>query len=174
LTRHETIELLAVLQAAYHRFYADTTQKQRDEAVSVWNIMLSDIPLEVAKLALYRLIATLKFPPTIAEMRESIATVRYEPLPDAGDAWGEVNQAIKRYGGYREKEALESLREPVRSVVQRMGWQELCTSENDIADRAHFLRIYEAMERRTHEHQQLPRALRERIGQAKSTLALCT
>ena len=120
-------------------------------------------------MALQRLIAISKFPPTIAEMRESIAAVQCPTLPDAGDAWGEVNDAIRNYGYYRQAEALTSMREPVRLAVQRMGWRDSCMSENGMADRAHFLRIYESMEKRTREQNLLPAALKEtiaKIGQA--------
>jgi len=145
MTHKETATLLGILSAAYPRFYANMTHASIAEAVEVWAVMLSDVSFDTAKLALQRLIATNKFPPSIAEMRESIAAIIYTPLPDSGDAWGEVIAAIREYGYYRQSEALASMREPVRMAVQRMGWRELCMSENDMADRAHFLRIYETI-----------------------------
>ena len=86
-----------------------------------------------------RLIATIKFPPTIAEMRESISTVVHSALPDSGDACGEVIISISHYGYYHQEEALASMREPLRLAVKLMGWGDLCMSENGMADRAHFL-----------------------------------
>ena len=56
------------------------------------------------------------------------------------------------------------MREPVRLVVQRMGWRDLCTSENGMADRAHFLRIYETMEKRISEDNLLPAPLKNAIA----------
>jgi hypothetical protein len=56
------------------------------------------------------------------------------------------------------------MREPVRLAVKRMGWRELCMSENNMADRAHFLRIYETMEKRTKEDNLLPVALKNAIA----------
>ena len=164
MTKEETSLLLGILQTAYPRFYAGITSEQADATIGLWCVMLSDVTLEIAKPALYRLISTCKFPPTIAEMRESISALKYDTIPNAGDAWGEVNSAIRLFGYYREQEALASMCEPVRLVVQRMGWRELCLSENDMADRAHFLRMYEAMERQTQEQRLLPTALSERIS----------
>jgi len=164
LTTKETSILLGILRVAYPRFYADISPADVKVSVDTWTLMLSDTNLDVAKVALQRLIATSKFPPSIAEMRESIAAVQYPSMPDAGDAWGEVNEAIKNYGFYRQSEALASMREPVRLAVERMGWRELCMSENSMADRAHFLRIYESMEKRSREEQQLPIAVKEAIA----------
>ena len=164
MTQKETAILLSILKAAYPRFYADMPHESVMEIVELWAVMLSDVDFDVAKLALQRLIATSKFPPSIAEVRESIAAIMYKSIPDAGDAWGEVIVAIREYGYYRQQEALASMREPTRMAVQRMGWRELCMSENDMADRAHFLRIYESMERRTYEQRQLPVALRDNIA----------
>jgi hypothetical protein len=65
---------------------------------------------------------------------------------------------------FRQEEALASMREATRLTVQRMGWRELCMSENGMADRAHFLRIYESMEKRTKEENQLPASLKESIA----------
>ena len=172
MTQKETSVLLGMLRVAYPRFYAEISPEDVTASVSTWTMMLSDTTLEVATAALQRLIATSKFPPTIAEMRESIAAVQYPTLPDAGDAWGEVNDAIRNYGYYRQAEALASMREPVHLAVERMGWRDLCMSENGMADRAHFLRIYESMEKRTKEQNLLPTVLKETItiiGQAMTS-----
>jgi len=164
MTQKETAYLLSILRAAYPRFYYDVSPDDLKISVDTWTVMLSDTSIEIATVALQRLIATSKFPPTIAEMRESISAVIHPALPDSGDAWGEVIKAIGQYGYYRTEEALASMREPVRLAVKRMGWRELCMSENGMADRAHFLRIYETMEKRTKEENLLPVALKDAIA----------
>jgi len=174
MTQKETSVLLGMLRVAYPRFYAEISPEDIKISVGTWTMMLSDTTLEVATVALQRLIATSKFPPTIAEMRESIAAVQCPSLPDAGDAWGEVNDAIRNYGYYRQAEALASMREPVRLAVQRMGWRDLCMSENGMADRAHFLRIYESMEKRTKEQNLLPAQLKETIAKIGQTMNSAT
>ncbi len=42
----------------------------------------------------------------------------------------------------QEAEALESLPEPCRSVVKNIGWQNICRSENIMAERAFFRDSY--------------------------------
>jgi len=169
MTTKEAMALLAILREAYPRFYMDVTVQSAKTTAELWAEMLGDVDFQTSKIALKRLIATCKFPPSIAEMRESIAAVLHPPLPDAGDAWGEVNVAIRMYGFYRQQEALATMREPVRLAVLRMGWRDLCMSENEIADRAHFFRIYESMQKRLSQSQQLPAALSQAKMLAEST-----
>ena len=164
MTQKETAMLLGILRAAYPRFYLDISHDDLKISVDTWTVMLSDTTLEIATIALQRLIATSKFPPTIAEMRESISSVVNPSMANSGEAWGEVNKAIRKYGYYRQLEGMASLSEPTRLAVERMGWRELCMSENHMADRAHFLRIYESLEKRTKENNQLPIALQSAIA----------
>ena len=88
MTQKETAYLLSILRAAYPRFYYDVSPDDLKISVDTWTVMLSDTSLEIATVALQRLIATSKFPPTIAEMRESISVVIHPTMPDSGDAWG--------------------------------------------------------------------------------------
>jgi len=163
ITKAQTAVLLGILRVSFPRFYANATEEDMEASVSMWAYMLSDTTFEIAQMALQRLIATSKFPPTVADMRESIATITTPALPDSGEAWGEVVAAIRNYGYYRPKEGMESLSEPVLRVVKQMGWRDLCLSENQMADRAHFLKIYEAMQKRAREERLLPDELRGAI-----------
>jgi vacuolar-type H+-ATPase subunit E/Vma4 len=61
----------------------------------------------------------------------------------------------------QEPEALQSLDEITRKCVKRLGFQNLCTSENITADRANFRMIYEQESQRTKANNQLPAQLRE-------------
>jgi hypothetical protein len=38
--------------------------------------------------------------------------------------------------------------EDVAKIVENMGWQNLCMSENEMADRAHFTKAYDTMQKR--------------------------
>ena len=167
MTRDETQLLLGILRTAHPRFYANL-QPNSDEfhqTVTLWHKMLQDVPWEVANAAIYKLLATNEFPPAISEIRKIVADITNPVLPDEGEAWGEVIRAIRNYGYTRPEEALDSMSEPVRLAVKRMGWMELCKSENEIADRAHFMRIYSTMTKRIQEDRMIPSQLREVIEQ---------
>jgi len=127
MSLEDTKLLLGILRTAYPKFYSaiGVDSLEFEDTISLWHLMLSDTPLQTAKIALYKLIATCKFPPSISEMRECIASVGYIAVLDAGDAWAEVNRAIVSYGYYREREALASMSEATRKAVACIGWQTL-------------------------------------------------
>ena len=80
-----------------------------------------------------------------------------------GEAWQEVLNAIRKYGSYQEKEALESMDETTRRVVNRLGFRNICTSEEIQVDRANFRMIYEQEVQREKQDAQIPPKLKELI-----------
>ena len=68
--------------------------------------------------------------------------------------------AIRFCGMYREEDALGRLDEITRKCVQRLGFKNLCTSENVTADRANFRMAYEQEQKAAKEYRQLPPMLR--------------
>ena len=59
------------------------------------------------------------------------------------DGWDQVLRAVRKYGSYRPVEAMESMDEITREAVRRLGYKELCMSENIMAERAQFRMIFE-------------------------------
>jgi hypothetical protein len=76
-------------------------------------------------------------------------------VPDWSEGWEQVIKAIRRYGYYDPKGALESLDPLTRECVKRLGFRELCLSENPVADRANFRTCYETLQKREQTKQQL-------------------
>lgn len=125
MTREETIGILALLKANYSGTFKNMTKEEAEGKINLWAMMLSDVSKEDLLLVVQKIIATNKFFPTIAEIREGLGELRQERIPDAGAAWGEVVSGIRRYGYSREQEAMESFSETTRLAVKRMGWQSL-------------------------------------------------
>ena len=105
--------------------------------------------------------STCRFAPSIAELRERCSNVTSVPVQSWGDAWEDVISAIRFCGMYREEEALQRMDAITRKCVKRLGFQNLCTSENITADRANFRMIYEQEQKTQKELQQLSPALQE-------------
>ena len=89
-----------------------------------------------------------KFKPTVAELREIYAELVSPVLSDWSEGWEKVCKAIGHYGMYQEEAAMESFDEVTREVVKRLGFQNICLSENIVADRARFAEIYQDIQRR--------------------------
>lgn len=135
--------LLGLIAGNYRQFEVNPP------LIHLWASMLADVEPEAGLKAVYAHIKASKWPPSIAEILEAVRQVTGEADNNgSGDAWGTCLAAIRRFGSYRGEEALEWMPERVAATVRRMGWKELCASDNAEADRAHFMRIYEQVAKR--------------------------
>ncbi len=69
-----------------------------------------------------------------------------------GEAWREVIKEISNTGSYGQPKFENPL---ITRAVECMGWRTLCLSENSAIDRAHFLKIYDALKKRAEYNQLL-------------------
>lgn len=130
----------------------------------LWARMLSDVPYEVAEKALMKVLATARYFPTVAEMREAAAQITNPALPSWVEAWGEVAKAVRVYGWPRPAEALASLSPLARRVAEAIGWEALCASEEPDVIRGQFRRMYEDLAGRQEADQVLPPAVKQEIA----------
>lgn len=128
-------------------------------SVKVWYKFLRDLPCEVATASVERYIATNKYPPTIADIREQVATMMVSG-EDWSESWGKVKRLISLYGMPNEKKAYEEMDETTYEAVKRMGWSNLCMSGNQTADRANYRMIYEAVVAQQKDRIIIPEGLR--------------
>jgi hypothetical protein len=159
VTRQEVAELLAMISAYWPEFV-----HQGEVSVRAWHLVLADVPAAVARDALVLLAATRTFPPKPAELLDAVAELTLAPDErlSPAEAWGLVVDAVRKVGFYREPD-LPGL---VGQAVRIIGWREICTSENVEATRAHFMRVYEQLQRRARRDAVLPAPLRERVSVA--------
>ena len=167
MNRIETQRILAFLCNAY----PNTQHLQTDDAVEVWTRGLRDLTYTDASHAVSSWILSEKWCPTIAELKEAIVT-NVAGSKDWGDAWNECMKIISRYGQYQEEEALEHMSPMTRQIVKRLGYRELCLSENQMQDRANFRQIYEQVTGNEYEKAALPQSLQDKIAQIGNSLLL--
>ena len=132
-----------LIAAALRTYYPKYNMLPNAEAIDLWYQELKDLPYDVAAGALRKWVATEKWPPSIAEIRSSAGELVNGPVADWGEGWQEVQHAVRRYGWCREKEALDSLSPAARTAAQRIGWQDICTSENVETLRAQFRQVFQ-------------------------------
>lgn len=149
--------------SALRTYYPREALLPNQQAMELWFRQLQDIPYPVAEASLNKWVATNKWSPSIAELREMAASVQHGDIPDWGDAWEVVLRCISKYGSYRESEALASMDEMTRTAVKRLGFRNICMSENITADRANFRMIYEQLAQRKQKEQQISLPLKEVI-----------
>jgi hypothetical protein len=156
----EVIKLIGLCSINYRNWPEDGKEELVKE---LWTKMLSDTSFEVAQVAIEKFLSESVYPPTIADIRQRIADITVIPEKTGIEAWGDVKQAIRQYGSYNEKKAMDSLRGVTRKVVEAVGFRTLCMSENEMADRAHFLKVYDNLDKREQEDSKLLLSTKESI-----------
>lgn len=160
----------AAFAMALKTYYPKEELLPNEQAVELWFMQLQDLDYRLAETVLNKWVAVNKWSPTIADIREEAANICAGELPDWAEGWEKVLKAIANYGMYRPQEALESLDAITRLCVERLGFINLCLSENIAADRANFRKIYEAYAERQKRENQMPSSTKERISQLKAAM----
>jgi len=138
-TKNTVGKVLVMLAAAYPR------QSVPKETNSVYAELLHDIDDALLITAAKQHAASSKWFPSVAELRGVALEIqaRANGLPTAAEAWGEVMTQVRARGYYGSP--VFSHRLIGQAVDGLGGWKGLCASDNQVADRAHFLRIYESL-----------------------------
>lgn len=106
------------------------------------------------------------FPPSAGDLLERWRKMRSGVTPDkAQEGWASVQKAILGVGMW----GTPSFKDPiVKRVVDAFGWLNLCMSENQMADRAQFVKFYEAFARQQVDEQRLSTEYRQMRDQHHS------
>ena len=135
------------------------------DSIKIWFSMLKDIPYEVLNVAIQKYMMTNKFAPTIADLRELASETMQGQITDWGDGWEQVLKAIRVYGSYNAGAALDSMDAITRKCVERLGFREICMSENISVERANFRMLYEQIANRQKEDSKLSLSIKTKLAQ---------
>ena len=120
MTFEETGSILAALTTCY----SEKLMPQINElTVKTWYQLLSDLPYKPVQAAVVAWIASEKYPPTIADLREK-ALVREDGITAAA-AWGLVIRAVHKYGADWWL-AKADMPDAVWAVCEQRGWDYYC------------------------------------------------
>lgn len=154
----------AIFAMALKTYYPRETLLPNKQAMELWFQELQDLPYDVASLALRKWVSTQKWSPSIADLRETAVEIVGGEAMTWGESWHKLQEAIRRFGIWNEREALESLDPLTRKCAEYIGYRQLCISENVMADRAHYQKIFETVSKREQIDRRLSAPLREAIG----------
>lgn len=155
------------IASAINTYYPKDKPFVNDAAVQLWYEEFRELPYEDVVAALRRHVNTSKWCPTIAELKEAVVK-NTAGERDWGQHWNRAVKAIQRYGVYQEEEALASLDPLTEQIVRRLGYKDLCRSENQMADRANFRMVFEQVTDNEYERAALPPSLQGQIAQAQA------
>lgn len=129
--------------------------------VAMYVRLLGDIPPDELQTVVDQAVATCKFLPMIAELRDMRHSLANVGRLTWADAWELVVNEIRRVGSYSTPRFDDEL---TAKCVQAMGWKALCASENPQTDRAQFRDMYNALAARREGAQKLLPQARELAG----------
>lgn len=139
MTEAEARRTVALIVAAF------PTPAWAEETIRLYARQLLDLDYGAGRLAVEEIIRTRTNDraPSIGVIRRLVvcrdAREAGTILLPAEEAWGFLRATITKVGYMREFPSTYPL---VKRVVDRLGWQNLCQSTNQAADRARFLELY--------------------------------
>lgn len=155
---------------ALKTFYPREGLLPNEQAMRLWFNQLQDIPYKTAEMALNKWVATNKWSPSIAEIRQTASEVTNGDSDTWGEAWEQVLKAVSKYGLYREIEALGSMPPLTQRAVRSVGYRTICLSENIANERANFRMIYEELATKEQKNAVLSDALKKAITESQGKL----
>lgn len=167
-------EQFKVLVKAMKAVYAQPTFIPDQDAFNVWFALLRDLPYKQAELAVQKHMATEKFPPTIADIREKaeqITSVKETEMSEL-EAWAIVRKAIGRSNYYAEEE-FEKLPEACKMAVGNPSnlreWAMMDSDQVGTVEQSHFVRNYRTAMQRIKEDRRMPEKVRTAIAEVKNS-----
>lgn len=158
MLKSELLKIMTALSEVYSKFEINEMK------TAIFYDLLKDLDYQVVQAAVRKHMLISEFPPTIADLRRLSTEIANPSLQvTAGEAWGEVEKAIRNYGWYRPEEALSSMSEGARKVARYIGWQNICEAENIDVIRGQFMKMYGQVEARDKEEALLPEPLKNAI-----------
>lgn len=162
MTKAEVAKVMTVLQVVYPRYYAGQSEEEKRQAVSLWHMMLEEHPYELVQQAVKSVIATNKFPPTVAEVIEKIGLLKSSGGMTELEAWGYISKAI-RASTYRAQEEWEKLPAELQRIVSPDLLRSWAMVEGDNVEtvlQSNFLRTFRAAQERQKTYDAVPREVK--------------
>ena len=157
----------AAFVAALKTYYPKDNLIPNGEAVGLWYDILGDLSYDTASAALKEWVATRKWPPTIAEIREAAAEITYGAITDWSDGWDQAMKAIHRYGAWDAESALGEMDDLTKATVRRIGYANLCLSMNLSIERSEFHKSYTILAERKKNDRQIAPSVAKLIDQIR-------
>lgn len=159
MDREETKTILRILRIGYPNFYKDLKKAEADEIIDLWATMFSDDPVQAVVGAVKSLMCDLKFPPTIADVKEKINFLTQPEQMTEQEAWNRISKAM-RNSTYHASEEFEKLPDILKQLVggpsQLKEWAMMEGKEVQTVVSSNLMRSYKVKAAKEKEYQSLP------------------
>ena len=147
IDKKDIIDTITLLKITYPSSLKDIGETELKMMIEVWYNDFKDTTKEDFNKAIQEIRYTNKYFPSIADIKEKLAKTKTSNLPDAEDEWQDVIRAVRQYGSWSEKEALESLKPYTRKITEYIGFNRICmaTPEEQKWNKKEFVEEYNSL-----------------------------
>ena len=179
MTKTETVQVLAILKAAYPHFYRNASKQDALTAVNLWHELFADDSADVVAAAVKALIATDEkgYPPHIGAVKARMRQLTSKPCMTEAEAWAKVMQAIRK-SGYSCKAEFDKLPEDLQDLVgspsqlREWGMMDIQTLQSVVS--SNFQRSYRERKKKAEEYAALPEDIKRLSAAVIHKIALET
>ena len=170
--KFETTSILAVLKAAYPKFYQGLSLEEANSIVNLWAEMFADDPAEIVATAVKAMIASRNsnFPPNIGEVKEQIRKLTTPDSMTEQEAWSKIYKAIVNTG-YDSKAEFDKLPKSLQRLVgspqQLFEWSMMDVTTVQSVVASNVMRSFRAIQAQEQEQAKLPQSVKRFLQDAK-------
>lgn len=166
MTVDETKLLLGIIKAAYPAFYKDKSKSELQTVVVLWASLFKDDQQQIVEEAVKALMCTLKYPPTIADVKEKIQELTQPEQLTEMEAWNLVKKAMNTsYYTESFRSLPPALQRIVGSPNQLKQWAFMGTDTVNSVIQSNFMRSYKVVAKREREYAKLPESSKQLMEQ---------
>ncbi len=146
MNRQEASKIVSVIIAACPAQSSRIDSGRAAAMIDTFSTLLGDLDYPHVAAAVRVLLQTRTWMPSVAEIRATVLELARGPVTPGGEAWGSVTRAIRSQGKNSRPGVDFTFSDPVTAqCVTAMNWGELCLSDNQVADRARFIDLYDRL-----------------------------
>lgn len=177
MTKKDAAQLVAIVVTAYPNFDKFKDAESVKATVSLWTMMFEDVEAALVALAVKKHIATSKWPPSVAELREILLEIAHPDLIPPDKAWLAVSDLLYSAGQFNHGDLSRQLPPLVARAVEAIGWGNLwemhrsyCVGGKPGMDRVAFMQQYTPMYEREKARDMTPEELTATIDSVAAAL----
>ena len=125
MTKKDAAQLVAIVVTAYPNYDKFKDADSVKATVSLWAMMFEDVDAPLVALAVKKHIATSKWPPSVAELREILLEIVHPDLIAPDQAWLAVSDLLYSVGEFNHGDLKRQLPPLVARAVEAIGWSNL-------------------------------------------------
>ncbi|MBO5863514.1 MAG: hypothetical protein J6Q59_04515 [Paludibacteraceae bacterium] len=122
MMKADVARLVALVKAAYPNYDKFKDPEEVKATVNLWALMFADDDARIVGLAVQKHMATNKWPPSVAELREIMLEIQHPELVPPDTAWLAVSDLLYSVGQFNHGDLYEQFPALIARALESIGW----------------------------------------------------